>query len=199
MIYRLTPDYRPFYQKPYSCVPATMQWILYRHDLDILDQETIGIALGLRLSLKCKDLFDNKNIEYLPEVPEGGYGTQIEKEKYSIQKFFDKYSYPLTFSRMYSFEDKGKVRDFIIKHLSKGDDLILRYSNIILKDADQKRYGHFSVIAQFNDKTNIATLGNPTLPHFINITLDQLILSTSDKIDGIQRGLYVVSKKSNPC
>lgn len=181
---------------PYCCVPATLQWILYRHGLDVLDQETIGAELGLRLPLKGKEFFNSKKIHYVVNEPKEGYGTQIEKEKYSIKKFFNTYDIPLQISEMHQFTDSVPLKEFLVRHLSKNNDIIIRYNNELLKREGQKSCGHFSVIAEFDDETNTAIIGDPELPHFKNATLDQIIFSISDQIDGIQRGLYLVTRKS---
>ena len=194
---KFSQNYHPFYQLPYCCVPAILQWILHRHNLDIFDQETIGGELGLRLPLKGKDFFINPNIKYLSQEPKTGYGTQIEKKRYSINNFFNKYKIPLRISEMSIMKNESELREFLISHLIKHDDIIIRYNNKVFKDADQKSYGHFSVITEFDNGTNEVTIGDPELPHFKKMSLDQIIYATSDKIDGIQRGFYIVSKQTS--
>lgn len=193
MKYCLSPNYRPFNQLPYCCVPAILQWVLYRHDLDILDQETIGAELGLKLPLKGKRFFTNKNIRYITKEPKGGFGTQIEKDKYSIEQFFIKHGISLSISAMHNFQKKADLKSFLIKNLLKNNDIILRYNNKIFKRDTQKSYGHFSVIVEFDDVTEKVFIGDPEMPYFKKISLDQIIFSISDQIDGIQRGLYIVS------
>jgi hypothetical protein len=195
MRYSFAPTYNPFYQLPYCCVPATLQWILYRRGLDILDQETIGIELGLRLPPNGKNFFTNKNIHYVSKEPKGGFGTQIEKNKFSIERFFTKYKIPLNISSIYNFRDKIKLKNFIIKNMLADHDIIMRYNNKITNGENQKSYGHLSVIVEFDDKTDIVIVGDPQIPHYKIVSLDQIICSISDQIDGIQRGLYIVSPK----
>ena len=196
MKYTLKPIYRPFYQLPYCCVPATLQWILYRHGFDILDQETIGGELGLRLPLKAKQFFTNKKIKYLQKEPKEGFGTQIEKKKYSIGNFFIKYNIPLAISGMNVFKNKNELKKFLVDNLSKNSDIIVRYNNHLFKRKGQKSCGHFAVIAEFDDTSEKVIIGDPELPHFRKTTLKQLLYSISNQIDGIQRGLYVVNLSS---
>ncbi|MCL5795406.1 MAG: hypothetical protein M1338_03540 [Patescibacteria group bacterium] len=170
---------------PYCCVPATLQWILHRHNLDILDQETIGAELGLCLPDKAKTIFQNKNIIFVDNDAKFPFGTQIEKKKYSINKFFKKYHVKLKISKLYYFLDINKLEKFIIKNLQDNNDIILRYHN--------EKCGHFSIIASYNDKTKKATVGDPEAPFFRQLTLTQILNSTSNKFDGIKRGLYVVN------
>jgi len=80
--------YRPIHQLPYCCVPATLQWILYRRRLDILDQETIGVELGLQLPERFMNLISNKKIIIKPNNF-GYFGTQIEKKNILLINFLE--------------------------------------------------------------------------------------------------------------
>lgn len=196
MIYKPQNPYRSIPQLPYCCVPATLQWILYRRRFDILDQESIGAILGLRLPLKAKTIFKNNDIVFTDDVPTTGYGTQIELAQYSIANFFSHHNLPLTISELIIPESSSAVAELLIKHLSLDDDMILRYNNKATRLPGQKSYGHFSVIAQFDSETDQVTIGDPEPPFFKTIILKEIITAISDKIDGIQRGFYIVSPKS---
>jgi len=160
-----------------------------------MSQEAIGIELGLRLPLKGKSFFTNKNIHYVAKIPKNDFGTQIEKDKYSIKRFLANNNMPLKISSIYNFQQKIKLRNFLIKNLLSNHDIILRYNNKFLNTENQKAYGHFSVIVEYDDKTETAIIGDPEIPHYKTASLDQIIFSISDQIDGISRGLYIVSRK----
>lgn len=194
MIYRLKKPYRPIQQLPYCCVPATLQWILYRRGLDILDQESIGATLGLRLPLKAQSIFKNTDILFTDVVPATGYGTQIELEKYSTANFFAKNNIPLTISGLIICASDSAVAELLTTHLSLDDDIIIRYNNHITRPPDQKSYGHFSVITHFDSTTNQVIIGDPEPPFFKTVSLAQITTAISDKIDGIQRGFYIVMR-----
>lgn len=104
--------------------------------------------------MKGKEFFSNQKIKYLLREPKGGYGTQIEKDKYSIQKFFENHKIPLVISEMHSFSDLTRLKDFLINHLSQNHDIILRYNNQLLKRANQKNTGHFAVVADLDCQTD---------------------------------------------
>ena len=195
MNHRANPPYRPFSQLPYCCVPATLQWILYRHGFDILDQESIGAELGLRLPTKGKKLFKNRQIIFLDKAPKSGFGTQIERKKYSIQRFFSKNGIALEISKLIVPRTKRELKKIIHEHLIKNHDVILRFNNRIFKKDGEKSYGHFSVITEFDERSERVKIGDPELPHFKTVLLDQVLFSISDKIDGIPRGLYIVKPK----
>ena len=181
-------------QLPFCCVPATLQKILYRRGLDIFDQEYIGAALGLQLPMKGKDFFSHPEIIYLSKEPKAGYGTQIEKRQYSINSFFKQNKIPLVISRLCSFKHVGNLEKFITGHLRAGHDIMLRYNNIIFNRKDGKGYGHISVIADYDQGKKEVAISDTELPFIKQVSLEQLIYATSDRIDGIKRGFYFVKR-----
>ena len=198
MKYRVHPSYRPFAQLPYCCVPATLQWILYRHGLDILDQESIGAELGLRLPLKGKKFFKKSGITFVSSEPKTGFGTRIEQTRFSIGQFFERKKIPLEISRLILVNTKRELKKIIRDSLAANRDVILRYNNRICKQSGERSYGHFSVIVAFDEHSGRITIGDPELPYYKIVTLDQILFSISPKIDGIQRGLYVVQPRLIP-
>lgn len=183
-------------QLPFCCVPATLQKILYRHGLDILDQELIGAELGLRLPPKGKDFFSNPKIIYLKQTPKEGYGTQIEKRRYSINTFFRRNRIPLKFSRLYHFNQEDGLNNFLVKQFQLGNDVVLRYNNAIFKRKDGKSYGHFSLLTGIDKAKKTVTISDTELPFIKQSALTDLLFATSDQIDGIKRGFYLVSRVS---
>lgn len=193
MTYKLSKPYRPIQQMPYCCVPATLQWILHRRGFDILDQEIIGVYLGLRLPVKCKKLFKNKDIIFTDKEPRGGYGTQIEKKKYSINNFFYKNDINLKISELEVINNKKRLKEFLVENFKANNDIVLRYNNEITRLPEQKPYGHLSVVSQFDEESETVFIGDSELPFLKKVSLDDILYSISEKIDGIQRGLYYVS------
>ncbi len=186
-------DYRPFYQLPYCCVPATLQWILYRRKLDILDQETIGAELGLRLPEKGRSRFKHPQIKFLASEPREGYGTQIEKKKYSINNFFRSHSIPLSISGQIIPKDRENLISRFLFGQESNYDVILRYHTGIY--GSEKGYGHFSLLIAYNSEKDTFTVGNPELPFFRVLSTEEVFTAISSKYDGIQRGLYFVTGK----
>lgn len=181
--------YRPIHQLPYCCVPATLQWIFYRRNLDIYDQVIIGSELGLRVPERFLKYFDDERVRsFSCEAKE--YGTQILKEEYSIESFFTKYSIPLSISEEFWFDDVYELGVFLKEKLKEEDlDLIIRFNNSIFNK--ENGIGHFGVVIDMRD--GVVTIGDPEPPFFKNITLAELLFSISDKIDGIKRGFYLVT------
>ncbi len=183
-------NYTPIYQLPYCCVPAALQWIFYRRNLPILNQEDIGAELGLRLPMKGLAKFQNPRIIYTDKLPRRGYGTQIHLKKYSINKFFQKYKIPLQISELKTFSTTMQLQKFIQSHLLPENDLIARIHTTMFDD--QKPVGHFSLITNYHPHSQKVTIGDPNMPFFRKTDLQKLLYGMSDQIDGIQRGIYVV-------
>lgn len=184
--------YPSILQLPFCCVPATLQKVLYRHGLDILDQEYIGAELGLRLPLKGKLFFSQREITYLKEAPRGGFGTQIEKQAYSINAFFRSNKIPLRISRMHRFASAPEFERFLVTHLRQGHDVVLRYNNAIFKGKDQKGYGHLSLITSYSAAKSRVELSDTEQPFTKRATVRQLLLAMSETFDGIKRGVYII-------
>ncbi len=114
--------YIPFSQQPYCCVPANLQMILYRRNLPLLSQEDIGYDLGLMVPEKYFDVF--------PRVrkwkkPSSGWGTQIEKEEFSLNNFFIKHNYPLRYQYFFPTMIENDLKNWMKQHIENGDDIIV--------------------------------------------------------------------------
>ena len=79
------PFYKLIKQKPYCCVPVCISMILDRRKIKHGSQEEIGYELGLVVLKEKTHLFTKVRIG---KKPVAGYGTQINKEKYSINNYF---------------------------------------------------------------------------------------------------------------
>jgi len=184
--------YTPFYQLPYCCVPATLQWILYRRGYGIFDQIDIGSKLGLRLPKKAKKVIKNELIIYLKSEPKYGYGTQITKKKYSINNFFKRNGISLKISDLVQFKNNDELRKFLKDNLKDDSDIIIRYiKKHNFRDQD---FGHFSLITKLY-RNDMVEIGDPDLPFFRKISLNNIIDLMSNKYDGVERGLYLVTSR----
>lgn len=72
-------------QKPYCCVGTCLEMILNRHNIYNNGQVDIACELGLIVPTSYKELYHDAIIG---NKPNAGYGTQIQKEEYSINYFF---------------------------------------------------------------------------------------------------------------
>jgi hypothetical protein len=185
--------YRPIPQLPFCCVPATIQWILYRRSFDIQVQEEIGRQLGLKIPKKFSKYFP-VDITRLPNDSKK-FGTQIDKKKYSVNNFFRENKIPLRMSPLLRFSDISRFEIFLLKNLGKDVDLAARINNSLLTNG--KGVGHFCLIVDFDPKNKIVSLGDPEPPFFKKVSISDLLLMMSKKFDGIERGLHIIKLTSD--
>lgn len=104
-------NYVAFTQQPYLCVPTCLQMILYRRGIALPEQETIANELGLIVSEEDVHLFVRARTG---ERPSSGWGTQIQNERYNMQKLFDKYDWELTFKRYSDIASVEALREKLV-------------------------------------------------------------------------------------
>lgn len=184
-------DYTPIVQLPYCCVPATLQWILYRRGLPIGDQIFIGEELGLRIPKKFASFFEKTNVEILDPSTSTQPGTQIFTQGYTINEFFEKENYALKLSDQYQPKDVDNSCTYISRNIEKGSDVIVRYNSAI---HNGRSLGHFGVVTEINIQNKKVIIGDPEPPFFKELSISQLLEAMSEKYDGIKRGLFVVSR-----
>lgn len=189
----INKQYRPFHQLPYCCVPATLQWIFYGRGLDIMDQESIGAELGLRIPEKFSYIISNEKVKIVSD-DSLELGTRIFEKGFSIPEFFQRFDIPLQFSRQYHFETEKELKNFIVGKLRSDNDVILRFHNHIFKG--EKGTGHFALIVGFNEDKDKVLLGDPEPSFFKEANLKDILFSISDNVDGRKRGLFIVSDKN---
>jgi len=163
------PTYVAFTQQPYCCVPAVIQMIFYRRKIPLMSQEDIGWELGLIVPTKSKHMFDKVRTE---PIPPSGYGTQVHIMDFSMNEFFKKYKIPLKES-LCGVEDIKDMKEFIVKNITKGNDLIACFYD------EERKYGHVSLVASYDADKGIVTLINPEhdMPKYRDIALSELTLA----------------------
>lgn len=147
------PPYKLIKQKPYCCVPACISMILDRRKIKHGSQEEIGYELGLIVPKEKAHLFTKVRTGKKPTT---GWGTQVNKKKYSITNYFSKHKIRLK-EAYYPIEKVKDVKNFTAENLQKGNDLIVCFNNKRLYGAGD--YGHVSLIQEI--KVDIVTLINP--------------------------------------
>ncbi|MFH0906051.1 MAG: hypothetical protein V1824_01795 [archaeon] len=173
----------------YSCVIACIQMILIKRNLKLLSQDKIGKYLGLIVPNKYKELVKFAKIG---NKPSAGYGTQINKPKYSLNNFFRKNNYPL-FETYYPLSKINNVSDFIKEQIKKDNDIIICLNYKIL---DKKYYnqGHTFIIDSI-DKDNLILI-NPEYEaqKYKKVKLNKLIRAIKDHGEKNRGGFWIISK-----
>lgn len=168
---KIHPSYIAMTQQLYCCVPACVQMVLYRRDLPLLEQEDIGVDLGLRIPPEEVNNFRNVPTG---RRPPGGWGTRINVKKYSLNTFFKKRNLPLS-NTYYSLDDILDVPEFIGDNLSQNNDILICFRYDALYHVDIP-YGHASLIEEIDNST--VTLVDPRQgPKRKKVSVDDLIKS----------------------
>lgn len=128
--------YKIIKQKPYCCVGACMEMILNRRNISNKGQVSIACDLGLIVPLSYKDIYPHALIG---DKPNAGYGTQIQKEKYSLNNFFKNNNLDLTMEYFFLTSSKD-IKKFLIDN-NLHDILICLYGEI-LYDEKEANWGH---------------------------------------------------------
>lgn len=145
---KLEPPYTTLTQQPFCCVPACIQMVLYRRGLSLLEQEEIGIDLGLTVPLENGGLFENVPTLTKPPTDTGDWGTRINIKKYDLNSFFKKRGFHLRST--YVHQDKIKeVPFFIASNLEQRNDILtcFRYGTLYNENVP---HGHGSLIEKIN-------------------------------------------------
>jgi len=152
---KIRPPYIAMTQQRYCCIPTCIQMILERRGYKLLEQEVIGIDLGLVVAPEHVHEFANVSTE---EKSPAGWGTRINLEKYSLNSFFKKRNIALT-STYYTLDDIDNPLKFIGMNLTEGNDIltIFRYNTLY---NEGNPYGHGSLIEEIHG-TNV-TLVDPS-------------------------------------
>ena len=110
-----TKGYKAVEQLPGCCVPACLQMIFRRHSIPFIpSQETIGNHLGLTIPPTVKKYFRGQ-VRISEKMPPGGYGTRINKKKYSLNTLFQNSQIPLKaeFIFINKIPDENFLRELI--------------------------------------------------------------------------------------
>ncbi|MFA6072929.1 MAG: C39 family peptidase [Candidatus Woesearchaeota archaeon] len=182
------PPYKSITQLPHCCCPTCLTMILDRRKINHGTQEEIGNQLGLIVSPKNAHLFKNAIVK---DDPNNEYGTQTNKDEYSINKFFSKNNMKLK-EIYFQIEEVENPKEFIIDNLKKGNDIMVCINNKILYG---EGHGHLSLIQSI--KNNEVTLIDPGIdkPKIRVVELDKL--TESMKIEYHQKrkrgGFWIIA------
>jgi len=169
MIIQQNLPYKLIQQQPYCCVPACIAMILDRRNIPHGIQEEIGYELGLIVPKKEERLFLKVRTG---KKPISGWGTQVQKKHYSINKYFGNYNIPLQ-ERTYHVEELIDVATFIADNLKDGNDIIVcfEYGKLFGKG----NWGHACLIDSIDINHRIITLLDPEVKVKREVSLEKLV------------------------
>ena len=182
------PFYKPIKQKPYCCVPACIFMVLDRRKIKHGSQEEIGCELGLVVP-KGKAQFFTKI--KTGKKPIAGYGTQVNKKKYSINNYFFKNNIKLK-EAYYLLEEIKDIKKFIVENLKSGNDLIVCFDSKKLYGIGD--YGHVSLIQNINNSIITLIDSENNVPNKRKVNLQKLV--DAMKCHGKEKrgGFWIISE-----
>lgn len=142
--------YWPITQKPYCCVPTSLQMVLQKNQLPKLSQEVIGNELGLVVSPEYADEFEHVQVSEQPIVS-SGFGTRIQDPDFSLERLIKKQKWPFILTKRLAsnIDSEQTLRDILTIVERRDDDALICYQN-------DKGYGHVAVFDRvIDDKLRI--------------------------------------------
>ncbi|UCD04569.1 MAG: hypothetical protein JSW73_02970 [Candidatus Woesearchaeota archaeon] len=187
---KVNPPYKPLVQMHVCCGVCSFLWVLHRRGYWI-DQEEIAQACNLYILKKTANLFKLKMKITKSAKKEG---VNFDKFHKDANKLLKKKKIPLKMEK-YSISQIEDPKKFIIKHLKSGEDVMVNFACKALQLTCPS--AHICVIAEFDTKNNILTLGDSswTRPKYWKVKLDKMVKAMDKKHDGRERGFWVISEK----
>jgi hypothetical protein len=184
--------YIPITQEPFCCVPASIQMVLLRRNIPQLSQEEIGYELGLTVPKRYKKILP---MARTGKRPPGGWGTQIKKEEYNLNNFFNKHGIPLeeTYISPYFVDEDGECLD---DFFSKDCDILVCFDYGKLYDKKKSgKNGHVSVLDSLSD--GIATVVEPgyDLPKYREVEFKRLLDAMKTRGEDNMGGFWLIKSK----
>jgi Peptidase_C39 like family len=162
-------EYKPLIQEPYCCVPTCLSIILDSRQIPHGTQKEIGVELGFIM----------------------GHGTQVEKEQYSINNYFQKNQIDLQEEYILTNEI-SKVKELINSNLQEGNDIIACFNNKELHGKGDA--GHVSIIQSIEDETIILIDPEEDVPKIREVSLNALIDAMNYHGEKNRGGFWIIKK-----
>ncbi len=179
--------YKKIVQKPYCCVGSCIEMILNRNKISNQGQIDIACNLGLIVPQEYSKIYPNAIIG---EKPDAGFGTQIQKEEYSINNFFKKNNINLKEEYHYITE-KNDIKKFLIEN--KENDIVICCHAATLYNDPQEDWGHMILFESIKD--DVITILDPSAKRdYENIDIERLSKSISVHKKENGAGFYLIKK-----
>jgi len=145
--------------------------VLHRRNLPLLSQEEIGKELGLNVPVEDVRLLPHA---YTDDPPKSGWGTRIDLEEYSLNRFFERRDYPLRerYLDPEHFPDKPTV--WLSNQLAADNDVLVSFDYQMAWGREMS-FGHSSLVEAVDD--DAATLVDPAYaaPKLRDISPERLL------------------------
>lgn len=164
--------YVAFTQQPYCCVPASLQMVMHRRNIPLVEQEGIGYALGLTVPEEESHLF---NKVHTGKKPLAGWGTQVYKPEFDINKALKKLGIPFQV-RIHTIdylESAEKLKKLLSDCQKADGDALLCFENSVLWKRDHKN-GHVVVFDRIEGEDVWVVDPSRSLPKHHRISVNRL-------------------------
>lgn len=179
---KITPSYKHLTQKSSFCGPASLQMILFRRGF-WTEQEELAKKLNTKIKKKNKDRY-----MFNFEVDDSDAGVPLEKFA-EIKELLKEYGLKAKILKTSEIKD---LKELIQRNLEKGNDIIL---NIHRGYYDPKKnWGHFCLVNSIEGEE--IKICDPSYEDksYWKTSVEDLKQAMSDKIDGKQRGIVIISE-----
>jgi hypothetical protein len=153
----------------------------------MFSQEDIGYDLGLIVPKKYKKILPNARTGGRPPA---GWGTQIGKKEYSLNRFFKKRKLPLK-ETYYPLSKIDDAKEWIKDQIKRESDIIVCFNYGKLYGGEG--FGHVSILDSI--KNDAVTLIDPerNVPKYRKVKLKQLLNAIEFHGEKNRSGFWLVS------
>ena len=169
-------EYKLITQLPYCCVAGCIEIILKKYNINNLNQEEIAQKLGLIMPYDNKKelekYFKEKDLlNFTSKKPLCGFGTQINRRKYSLQQFVRNEELPLNV-KILKIEKINFEK--LLRAKKENEDLILCFNYNQLYGFGNDG-GHVSIFVEINgDEITLLDPDTKYLPYIKKVKLQDL-------------------------
>ena len=146
--------------------------VMYRNNISLQSQEDIGYELGLTVPKEDAHLFNKVRTG---KKPSAGWGTQIQKPEFDINRFFEKFNIPYEVER-FSIKDLPKtaaLKNKLQEIEAAGHDALLCFDYGILWGVDHKG-GHVCIFDKLSESQVHIIDPERNVPKFRVVSLERL-------------------------
>lgn len=163
--------------------------VLLRRGIALISQDEMGESLGLIVPKKYKKILP---LARTGKKPIAGWGTQVQREEYSINNFFKKHNISLK-EEYFPLSRVNNVADWIRKQIKKDNDILIcfRYGKMY----GGKGEGHVSVIDSISEDNAVLIDPASNVPKYRKVKLANLIKAIDFHGEGARGGFWLITKK----
>lgn len=177
--------YTKVIQKPYCCVGACIEMILNRSNITNKGQVEIAYKLGLTLPEQYRTIYPNA---IFSPKPSAGYGTQIQREEYSINNFFKNNNINLI-SEYHYITTEFEAKKFLLNNIQ--NDIMICLHCGTLYDSKGEDWGHMLLIEKINDDS-VVLLDPEEDRDYETVSIEKLVKAITIHGENNGAGFYLI-------